>query len=332
MNINRHRKTWIKRIKKSKRVFIMAHKDLDLDAFGSSLGMYELLTNLKKACYLVIDDKKMEQSVEKVYEQVKDDVTIITSREVVENKLENEQQNLLLIVDTNKDYLLQNSKILDEFNDPIIIDHHQLSDNSIFKGTLLIDNDASSTCEMVTDLIEYYNVPIDADLATILLSGIVLDTNNFVIKTNEKTYYMAYYLTKLGADPKKVQYLLKQDLKQYIERQKVITNVKIINKHIALSKGLDTKMYRREELAKIADTLLAFSDIEASFVIGKLNKKEVGISARSMGNMKVNQVLDSFGGGGDQHEGAAKIKNMTIEQIEKHLIKELKKHKKEGDE
>lgn len=332
MNINGHRKTWIRKIKKSKRVFIMAHKDLDLDAFGSSLGMYALLTNLKKTCYLVIDDKKMEQSVEKVYRQVKDHVRIITSKEVQANKLEKEHHNLLLIVDTNKDYLLQNSKILDELKNPIIIDHHQLSENSISEGILLIDNDASSTCEMVSDLIEYYRVPIDGDLATILLSGIVLDTNNFVIKTSEKTYYMAYYLTSLGADPKKVQYLLKQDLKQYIERQKVITDVTIIKKHIALSKGRPNKIYRREDLAKIADTLLAFSDIEASFVIGNLSKQEIGISARSMGNIKVNQILEPLGGGGDQHEGAAKIEKKTMDEIEKQLIKELKKQKQEGEE
>jgi len=328
MKIIDEKKKWVKKIKRSKCVFIMAHKDLDLDALGSSLGMYEILTKLRKTCYLVIDDKKMEDGVKKVYNLISNKFNIIKSSEINNKKNSKEDKNLLLILDTNKKYLLQNESVLDLFSNILIFDHHQLADNSINNAVLIVDNNASSTCEMIASLIEYYGVSIDSLLATILLSGIVLDTNNFMIKTNTKTYYTAYFLTTLGADPKQVQYLLKQDLKKYVERQKVITDVVIINNNIALSMGGKNQVYRREDLAKIADTLLLFSNIEASFVIGNLSKKEVGISARSMGNISINEVLTSFGGGGDRHDGAAKIIGKTILEVEQDLKKVLRKIKK----
>ena len=136
---------------------------------------------------------------------------------------------------------------------------------------------------------------LDPYYATLLLSGIVLDTNNFTLKTNSETYYAAYYLSSMGASTKKVQYLLKQDLKEYIERQSLITNVDIIDKRIAIAKGNPYTIYRREDLAKIADTLLFFNDIEASFVIAKSTSKTIAISARSMGNFNISNILTPLG-------------------------------------
>ena len=117
---------------------------------------------------------------------------------------------------------------------------------------------------------------------------------------------------------------MKQDLKKYLARQKVVTNVKQI-KRIALSNGKANVVYRREDLAKIADTLLVFDKIEASFVIGKLDDKSIGISARSLGRINVGKVLETFNGGGDEFEAGASIKNTTIKKIEEELREIIKK-------
>lgn len=325
MNLLEKRRQFNRKLFGIKNIFIMGHQDLDLDALGSSLGMYEILTHQKKNCFLVIDDKVCELGVSKVLAKVKDHVHIITSNKIEQYMHAKKQKNLLLILDTNKPNLLSNETVLTLFDEIIVIDHHEMNTSSISKGLIIVDNTSSSTCEMIAELIEYYHVKPDPNISTVLLSGIVLDTNNFMLKTTMKTYYMAYYLTKLGADPKKVQYLLKQDLKQYIERQKTITGVKILNKNIALSVSSANIIYRREDLAKIADTLLLFNGIEASFVIGKISETEVGISSRSMGNIKIQAILERLEGGGDNYNAAARIENKSLEEVEKSLRKEIKK-------
>lgn len=316
MNILKKKRVLLKYIKESKNIFIMAHKDLDLDALGSSLGMYKILTKKHKKCFLVIDDKEKELGVKKVIEKVKKKVNIIESKHIEKKK---SGKDLLLILDCNKPYLLQNEEVLQQFDKVIVIDHHETNQQTIKKAILIIDKDASSTCEMITELVYYYDIKLDSEISTIILSGIVLDTNNFVLKTTSKTYYCAYYLTTQGASPKEVQYLLKQDIEDYKIRQKVITDIEVIKKTIALSVGSQKVKYRKEDLAKIADTLLQFNNIEVSFVIGKLDDETVGLSARSIGFVNVSQIAEQLGGGGNNHEAAAQIKNRSLGDIEKEL-------------
>ena len=307
-------------IKKSSSIFIMGHKYLDLDAIGSSIGMCEYIKSLNKKSTLIINDRRIEEGVKKVLDKFNGLYKIKRSSKI---KLNINDDSLLIVVDTNKQSLLQDENIFDLFKNIIVIDHHDYSESTIKKGLVIIDENASSTCEMVTEFLEKAKIEINEDVATILLSGIVLDTNNFVLKTTKDTFYSAYILTKNGADPNFVQYLLKQNLKKYIARQKVITNAKVF-KNIAISIGKSTEQYRREDLARIADTLLLFNKIEASFVIGKLDKRTVGISARSIGNIDVGDVLEALGGGGDLNEAGARIDNTSIKKVEASLREILK--------
>ena len=307
-------------IKKSSSIFIMGHKYLDLDAIGSSIGMCEYIKSLNKKSTLIINDRRIEEGVKKVLDKFNGIYKIKRSSKI---KLNINDDSLLIVVDTNKQSLLQDENIFDLFKNIIVIDHHDYSESTIKKGLVIIDENASSTCEMVTEFLEKAKIEINEDVATILLSGIVLDTNNFVLKTTKDTFYSAYILTKNGADPNFVQYLLKQNLKKYIARQKVITNAKVF-KNIAISIGKSTEQYRREDLARIADTLLLFNKIEASFVIGKLDKRTVGISARSIGNIDVGDVLEALGGGGDLNEAGARIDNTSIKKVEASLREILK--------
>ena len=224
MKINEKKNELKKLIRGAKTVFIVAHKNLDLDALGSSIGLYSILEKQKKNCFLVINDKEHELGVEKVLRELDGCLQIITGQEVEDNLYLRKKRNLLFILDTNKKELVQDYEIVSLFDDEqiVIIDHHELGKTSIECSNRIIDNTASSTCEMITNLIEEYNSSIDPYYATLLLSGIVLDTNNFTLKTNNETYYSAYYLSCLGASTTKVQYLLKQDLKDYMERQKLI--------------------------------------------------------------------------------------------------------------
>jgi len=240
-----------------------------------------------------------------------------------------QEKNLLLILDTNKKELVQNEDTLKKIKNKVVIDHHNLGKTSIKDAFMIMDDEASSTCEMVTNLLEGYDIEIDSYYATVLLSGIVLDTNNFMLKTTSNTYYTAYYLSSLGASAKKVQYLLKQDLLEYTEREKLLSRIEIINDKIAFTKATPYTIYRREDLAKIADTLLFFNDIEASFVVGKIGKNTVGVSGRSLGNYNIEDILTNIGGGGDEYNGAAKFEKKSISKVEELLKKEIKKQEGE---
>lgn len=307
-------------IKHSKTIFIVGHKDLDLDAIGSALGIYHITKKYNKDSYIIIDDETHELGVEKIINE--QDPSIFINSNQVENLMSN--SNLLIVVDTNKTHLLQNESLLEIFDDNILVlDHHQVTEKSIKTGMQIIDESSSSTCQMVSELIFNFDIKISSEIATAILSGIVLDTNNFVLKTDSSTYLAAYFLTTLGADPKKVQYYLKQDINDYIIRQIPITNVDVIKGKYAITMGSKDIIYRREELAKIADTLLQFNGIEASFVFGKTSKDIIGLSARSVGNINVGKIAEELGGGGDQHEAASQIESDNLEEQKDKLIRIL---------
>ena len=329
MKIIEERRQLNKRIRRAKVIFLMAHKDLDLDALGSCVGLSLILKQRKKKCYIIIDDKKHELGVEKILRELYGCIPIIKGEDIDEYIYPNNKRNLLIVLDTNKTELVQNEDILKKIDEKIIIDHHDLGKTTIKNAFIIADNEVSSTCEMITELTEFYDVEIEPYYATVLLSGIVLDTNNFTLKTSAETYYAAYYLANLGASAKKVQYLLKQDVEEYTERQKLLTDIETINKKIAFTKASPYTIYRREDLAKVADTLLFFNNIEASFVIGKIGKETVGISARSLGNYNISKILEQLGGGGDDYNGAARFEKTTISKVEQELKKAIAKEEGE---
>jgi len=324
MSIIKERRKLTKAIRNAKTVFLMAHKDLDLDALGSCIGMNMILKRKKKKCYIIIDDKNHELGVEKVLRELEGCVEIIKSEQVEEYLYPRKSKNLLIILDTNKSDLVQNKEVLNKIENKLVIDHHDLGKTTIKDAVIIDDNKVSSTCEMITNLIEYYDVEIESYYATILLSGIVLDTNNYTLNTTAETYYASYYLASLGASAKKVQYLLKQNIEEYTERQKLLSDIETIDGKVAFTKASPYTQYRREDLAKVADTLLFFNNIEASFVIGKIGKDVIGLSARSLGNYDISKILVKLGGGGDTYNGAAKFEKTTISKVEQDLKKLLK--------
>lgn len=308
-------------LEKATTVFITGHKDLDLDAIGACISMFMYIKSLNKKAFLIIDDKRHETAVTKTLKEYTNKVNIIETNQI-ENLMEND--SLLLIVDTNKTNLLQNNKLNQIFSNKLIIDHHELGEASITDATRIIDNDSSSTCEMLTEYLKAKKFKIDSDLATLLLSGIVLDTNNYTLKTGSKTFYLSYFLTENGASTESVQYLLKQDIEKYIKRQKLITKVKVFKK-IAITKGNQKEIYNREELAKTADSILLFNEIEASFVIARVSHNEIGVSARSMGNINVGRILEQINGGGSKYEAASKISDSTTHKVETQILDIIKK-------
>ena len=306
-------------IKKSSNIFVTGHKNLDLDAIGACVGIKAIATNFGKECYIIIDDEEHELGVKKIIDEIKDTSNIIKSSDIPDLYKNN---SVLIIVDTNKTNMIQNDKIIHYFNNVLVIDHHQETSQTI-NGINIIDTNKSSACEMVSSLLRKYKVELLEEEASIVLSGIVLDTQSFSKKTSPDTLYEAYFLTIVGANLKKVQYYLKENLNDYIIRNKVIMNVEVINNKYAVTLADSKSTYKKEELAKIANTLVNFNDIEASFVLGNRIDGGIGISARSAGSIDVGCILEHIGGGGDKYNAACQIKDMNLEEVKGELIKVL---------
>lgn len=316
MDLKNLKKILFKEIKKNSNIYVMGHNNLDLDCLAAMIGIGLISEKLNRKIYYIIDDQKFSSSIAKALENIK--LSFIRYDEVKKSK-----KNLLIVVDTNKKSLIS-IKDLSIFSDVIVIDHHNMGIDSIDNCYCYIDSNTSSTSEIITELIRMFNVKLNKYYATIILSGIVLDTNNFVLRVSPRTFYNVHYLVNRDASLIEVQYLLKQDIKEFILRQKMLSNVVIIDKKIALASGANNIMYRREDLAKIAETLLQFNEIESSFVIGRLSKNEVGISGRTLGNLNVGELMSRYNGGGNDFEGATVINDKSIKTVKENLIKILK--------
>lgn len=315
----------IKRIiDESNNVFIMGHDGIDLDAFGACLGMFYLLIKCNHPSYIIIDEEESNASITKTKEEMKNrNINIKTYKyEEIKNIINN--NSLLIILDVNKEILLQNNKLIKQIKNIIIFDHHKESVDKIknFKYKY-INTNYSSTCEIVINLLKYFDVTIPSFIASIMLGGITIDTNNFTLKTNEYTYENASYLVKNGADTKEVQYLLKENLEEYFDIQRIIQNVIIINKSYAIC-VCDNKIYDKEFLAKIATTLLSFNEIEISFSIGQIDNDIIGISSRSLGNVDASVYMKKLGGGGHITDAACQIKDKNLEEVKEMLLNIIK--------
>ena len=318
MKIYEKKKEILNIIKKSSQIFIVAHRNMDLDAINSCIALSYYLKKNNLESYIIVDDLKHENGVKQVLNDCAKTINIIKSKEIT-----NPNNSVLIILDTNKKSLVQNSELIDMFNNIINIDHHDYKTTSIKKGLSIIDESSSSTCEMLTEFFEKEKIDIDKKIANLLLGGIVLDTNYYQLKTTKNTFYYSYYLMNNGATMEYVNTLLKQNIDDYIKRLKIIASVKK-RKGIAIARGKVNNIYNKEELAKAADIILTFKNIKASFVIGRLSKDEIGISARSMGDIKVGKIMEKMGGGGDEFEAATIIKSQKIDEVVSILNKIIK--------
>lgn len=306
-------------IKKYDNFIIMGHKNPDLDVLGSSLALYEIIKSNNKNPYIFID----KDNIDKYNDSIKKSLTKIEFNYINEHNYQSVLNNcLLIILDLHQSERLEYPEILNNNIDTVILDHHIMHKNYI-KNNILLYNDTtlSSVVELITYYTKYCNIKLNSTISTIMLAGIEIDTSNYNLKTSSKTYLAASYLMEMGADTITKQELLKESKDDYIRRADYIKNSFMINGKIAMC--ILNNLSKKEELAEIADELLKFVNVEASFVIGELNNGNIGISARSIGNFNVEKIMKSFNGGGHLTNAAAEVTNKNIREIRNEIIKKV---------
>jgi cyclic-di-AMP phosphodiesterase len=310
-------------IAESDKVLIMGHKYPDMDALGACIGILKVAQLNQKEGFIVIDLTRIDSGVQRLIEEIKKHAELwsrfITPEEALEIATDD---TLLIVVDTHKPSLVIEEKLLFRIDNVVVIDHHRRGEEFIGDPLLVyMEPYASSTSELVTELLEYQPKRMKLTMleATALLAGIIVDTKSFTLRTGSRTFDAASYLRAQGADTVLVQKLLKENMSNYIKRAKIIENASIDANGIAIAKGNANETYDQVLIAQTADTLLSLNGVVASFVISKRDDQTIGISARSLGDINVQVIMESLGGGGHLTNAAAQLRDITLEEAEKRL-------------
>lgn len=307
------------RISQSEKVFIMGHKASDLDCVGASIGIWSATTKaLKKEAYIVIDrdtslSKPLIASFDKFPEYKN---MFITPQSALE---EFNEKSLLIIVDTHSPTFVECPELLDICGKCIIIDHHRKMVNHITNTFIFMhESFASSASEMVAELVQYIGEnSLNQIEAEAVLAGIMLDTKNFVLRTGVRTFEAAAYLRKRGADTVEVKRLFSNSIDTYKVKYQLISDAEIYN-FCALAVADGSFQDVRVASAQAADELLGIGGVKASFVLFTTDDI-VNISARSLGDVNVQLVMEALGGGGHQTMAGAQLK-LPLPEVREKLI------------
>lgn len=308
-------------IEASDNVLIMGHKNIDIDAFGSALGLFRLSKCLGKKCYIVSEPKgkSLGKFIEVLNSEEEYKDVVITEEEAFELITDN---SLLIVVDTHKTSYVEFPDLLEKIDRKVIIDHHRKAPDCI-ENPLISFHEvyASSASELVTEIIQYSQENVELKLieAESLYGGIMVDTKDFTFKTGVRTFEAAAYLRKYGVDIIRVKKWFQADLESYNIIANIVKNVEIFNDTIAVAVYDEDGENSNLICAKAADELLTISDITASFVMAKMGDK-VCISGRSIGDINVQIILEKMGGGGHITLAGAQLEGFSLEDAKNELI------------
>lgn len=301
----------------SDKIIVMGHKRPDFDAVGACVGIYTFAKFLGKECYIILNDSDRDETIRKVMFEI-DSQDEQLSKVFVDSDEAWElmtPQTTLIVVDTSDASRVIDAAILSKANKKVIIDHHRRGEDIITNPLLTyIEPYASSASELIAELIEYQTKieKISPIAATVMLGGIVVDTQNFSIRTGSRTFDAAAYLRSNGADPTKVKTILKEPFENFMNRVEIINNSIQKTPEIIMAKAPEDKYYTNVMLAQSADLLLTLKGIECSFAIGYLEEGKVGISARSLGKVNVQLIMEELGGGGHLANAATQIEGVNL--------------------
>lgn len=317
-------------VKESDKVIIMGHKLPDMDSLGAAIGILNIVKSNGIDGYIIFNPDDMNTGIYRIVEAMKEDEDLwshfINSEDAEELITD---RSLIVVVDTHKPSMVSNARILNRTDYKVVIDHHRRGEDFIENPTLVyMEPYASSTAELVTELLEYQpqNLPLKMIEATALLAGIIVDTKSFTLRTGSRTFDAASYLRSKGADTILVQRFMKEDLDIYVKRSRLIERAEIYHEKVAISKALQGEVFDQVLIAQAADTLLTMTGVNASFVISERNDGQIGISARSLGDINVQVIMEKLNGGGHLTNAATQIDHVTTDEAETLLKNTLQEY------
>ncbi len=313
-------------IGQSSKVFIMGHKNADLDAVGAAMGVACLCRKKNKDFYIVIDKQRnaAQKLIEEISVQPQYKNRFISPQDAM---VLCDNRSTLIVVDTNRPDQLEDQSLLEAIPKVCVIDHHRRAAEYISPVVVnLHEPYASSASELVTELLQYAVekkdiLPIEAKS---LMAGLFLDTKSFNVRTGERTFEAAAYLRQLGADTVDVKMLLRSDYRETMQKFEIMRAAQAHSRHKDIVVSALDKTVSRPLAAQAADELLNIEGITASFVMYPDNGQVI-ISARSIGTANVQMILEPLGGGGNTATAGAQVKDATVDQVLSRLVASIDK-------
>ena len=309
----------------ARNVYVMGHKYADMDSLGAAAGICCISRKLGKKAQIVIDtENNAAHPVLRALQQMPEYAGVFVNGDTA--FLHAQPDTLLVVVDTNRPDSVESEPLLESCTRVAVIDHHRRGSSYIDKMTLNYHEPyASSASELVTELMQYLIEPADMlkSEAEALLAGIVLDTKNFTNRTGGRTFEAAAYLRRCGADTQDVQRMFQSDLDAMVTRYAIMRQAEIYHSDIAIVAA--DEAYDRVTAAKAADELLTIRGIRASFV---MYRKDDGVymSARSLGEVNVQVILEALGGGGNSTTAGGQAKGITVAEAKEKLLAAIDKY------
>lgn len=303
-------------IKDASTTYIMGHKYADMDALGAAVGICCIARFFGKRARIVLGDtpNACDALIKRLEKHKEYGDVFVTPQEAM---LQADARSLLVVVDTNRPEQVEDEALLQSISRLVIIDHHRRAATYIENAALTFHEPyASSASELVVELLQElvdqnHVTPVEAEA---LLAGIVTDTKNFTLRTGERTFDAAAFLRRAGADTVSVKRMLQSDMSSTVSRYAILERSTIYRDNICLAVMDHT--VDRVVAAKAADEMLNISNVEASVVLYPTAEGDVFLSARSIGSLNVQVLMEKLGGGGNQSAAAAQLKDMSVQDAE----------------
>ena len=306
-------------VRESSNVIVMGHRWPDMDCFGSAIGAYKIAKFLEKDAAIVIEE--YNEALQAIYKQAKATENYeIVDREKAIGMCDN--KTLVIVVDTHRPGMVECPELLDMADKIVVIDHHRLSDDSIENLTLsYVESYASSASELMTEIIQYTSNKkiVNKFEAEALLAGITVDTNRYSIKTGVRTFEASAWLRRVGADTTEVKRFFQSEVTAFQMRAEAVAGAEYMDEGAALSISQGYSTDAQIINAQVADELLMVKGVKASFAAGRNDKGKTVVSARSLGEVNVQVLMERFNGGGHLNSAGAQV-DMSPEEV----IAELK--------
>ncbi|MDF7637839.1 DHH family phosphoesterase [Lactobacillus sp. ESL0791] len=325
--------------KDADRVFVVGHASPDMDSVGSGIGVVKIARLHGVKANFVLDVTKTNYDVgrliAKMQQEHEDENIFVTPTAALDEVTDN---SMLVMVDHSKYSITYSKALYDRLkNRIIVIDHHRRGEEFPENPMLTyVEPYASSACELVTEMVEYQQqgtgkrVLTDLE-ATAMLAGITVDSKEFSLRTGTRTFDAASYLRSIGASSLGVSELLKEDIGSFLERTHLVATLKMVRPQMAVLCGPENKIINPIITAQAADTALDLENVEASFAITRRSKDKIGISARSMGEINVQLIMEKLGGGGHLSNAATQIAGVTVEEARERLLQAIDDYEKEEE-
>ena len=323
-------------LENKEKVIIMAHKDPDMDAFGSAIGVYRMVTSMSKEAHIVINE--VSSAISPIFGNFTSN-SIYGRDMIIDSEQALEMINadtMLVIVDVNRPSYTECEELISLAKTVVVFDHHRQTKEVVSNATLsYIEPFASSACEMIAEMLQYMDekIKLRPSEADAMYAGILIDTDNFLTKTGVRTFEAAAFLKRSGADVMRVRKMFRSGIDTYRQRADGVRNAELIQGAFAVS-IFEPKEGGEESpvvlTAKVANELLNIAGVRASFVLTQMDD-DVRISARAIDDVNVQVIMEALGGGGHANIAGAQLKNVTTEEAKAQLVSLLSDMYKKGD-